>query len=106
LIPIFLALNLFLKIGRTAPPSEEKRPIPSAQALMMDKMFFLSVKVEEFHFYRLIVGMSLDMVFDVEASGRHAVIRSAYAVGPFRVHMIPSQAGRGDNPYSVSAILI
>ena len=73
---------------------------------MMDKMFFLSAKIEEFHFYRLIAGMSLDMVFNVEASGCHAVIRSEYAVGPFRVHMISSQAGRGDNLYSVSAILI
>jgi len=76
LILILIVLNLFLKIGRTVSPFEEKSPILSAQALMMDKIFFLSAKIEEFHFYRLIVGMSFCMVFDVEGSGYHAVIRS------------------------------
>jgi hypothetical protein len=36
---------------------------------MTDEIFFLSAKIKEFHFYRLIVKMSFGMVFDVEASG-------------------------------------
>ncbi len=85
MILILIVLNPFLKIARTPLPSEEKRPIPSAQALMMDKIAFRSAKIEEFHFYGLIVEMSFATVFDAEASGCHAVILSKQ-VGLFRVH--------------------
>jgi hypothetical protein len=89
--------------------SEEKGPFTFVWAWMTDAMFFLSAKIKELHFYRLIVEISSGIVLDAEAfmcDAVDAVIEGGYAVDPFRVHPISSQAGRGDNPYTISAILI
>ena len=66
---------------------------------MTDETFFRSPNVKKFHFYRLIVETSFDMVFDGGASVCDAVISGEYAVDPFRVHVIPLQTGRADNLY-------
>ncbi len=64
---------------------------------MNDETVFLSANIKKFHFYRLVVEMSLDMLFDVGTSVCDAVIWSEYAVDPFRVHIIPLQMGSADN---------
>ncbi len=64
---------------------------------MNDGTVFFSAHIEKFHFDRLVVEMSLDMVFDVGTSACNAVIRSHYAVDPFRVHIIPLQMDSADN---------
>lgn len=66
----------------------------------MDKMFFFSAKIKEFHFYQFIVEMSFDMVLDVGASVCDAVVRSEYAVDPFRIHINPLQTYKADNLYA------
>jgi len=45
--------------------------------------------IKEFHFYRLIDRVSLDMMFEIEASVHNAVIDCKYDVVPFRIHIIP-----------------